>query len=337
MNEEGARPAAALRRMINGYQVSQAIHVAATLSIADLLAGGSRGVDELAEASGTHAPSLYRLLRALASVGVLHEEDERRFSLTPLGEPLRSYAPESLAGWAAFVGRPYYWQAWSELLHSIRTGENAFRHVYGANVWEYRSAHPEESAIFDRAMTSTTRQVERAVIEAFDFGRFRTLVDVGGGRGALLAAVLAKHPEMTGVLFDQPHVVSRDLLEAARVADRCRVVAGSFFEAVPEGGDAYVLKEIIHDWEDQQAVAILTVCRRAMPDTGSVLVIERELGRPNEDPGPKFADLNMLVSPGGRERTLPEYAALFEAAGLRLAGTTPTGSGMQVIEGTRRP
>ncbi len=335
MNEPDERPAAALRRLIDGYQVTQAIHVAVTLGIADLLAGGPRGVEDLAEASRSHAPSLYRLLRALASVGIFHEEDHRRFSLTPFGGHLRADAPESLAGWAGLVGRPYYWQAWSELLHGIRTGENAFRHTHGVGVWEYRAHHPEEGAIFDRAMTSTSRQTDRAVVEAFDFGRFRTVVDVGGGHGAFLAAVLVAHPEMTGVLFDQPHVVARagGLLEAAGVSDRCRIVGGSFFEQVPEGGDAYLLKEIIHDWEDEEAVALLRVCRRVVPPAGRVLLVERDLGGPNADPGPKFADLNMLVSPGGRERTVEEYAALFQAAGFRLSGTTTTPSVMQVLEG----
>ena len=232
--------ATTIRRMVDGYQVSQAIHVAATLGIADLLADASRTSDDLAAATGTHAPTLYRLLRALASVDILHEFDGRLFQLTALGQPLRSDVPDSLAGWAAFIGRPYYWQAWAGLLHSVRTGENAFGHIHGTDVWTYRAGHPDESAVFDRAMTSLSRRATSALLAACDFGRFRTVVDVGGGKGALLAAILVAHPAVQGVLFDQAHVVSgaAPLLERAGVADRCRVVGGSFFDAVPEGAEA---------------------------------------------------------------------------------------------------
>lgn len=318
--------------------MSQAIHVVASLGLADLLKDGSRGSDDLAVATGTDPGALYRLLRALASVGVLREDEGRRFSLTPVGECLRSDAEESLQGWAAFVGRPYYWQTWGNLLQSVRTGENAFRHVHGTDVWTYRARNPEESEVFDRAMTALTRTANHSVLEAFDFGRFGTVVDVAGGNGALLAALLQRYPRMRGVLFDQSHVVegAAEVLAQAEVADRCTIEAGSFFEEVPEGGDAYVLKAIVHDWEDPEATAILRVCRRAMRDEAVLLVIEREVGPPNEDPEAKLSDLNMLVSPGGRERTTEEFAALFESAGFRLQGSTPTGSGLSVIEASPR-
>jgi hypothetical protein len=309
-----------IRRLVEGYQVSQAIHVAATLGLADLLARGARASDELAEATGTHAGSLYRLLRALASVGVLRELD-RRFELTPLGEPLRSDVPDSIAGWAAFIGRPYHWQAWAELLHSVRTGENAFQHVHGTDVWTYRAARPEESAIFDRAMTSLSRQSNEAVLAAYDFDQFKTLVDVGGGNGALLAAVLAGHPKLRGVLFDQPHVVSgaQTILESAGVADRCLIISGSFFDSVPDGGDGYILSRVIHDWEDEESVRILRNVRRAIAEDGRLVLIERVLGPPNEGRDAKFRDLLMLVSPGGRERTREEYADLLQQSGFALA------------------
>ena len=332
---EPEQSSTALRRLVNGYQVSQAIHVAVALGIADLLSDGSRGSDELAEATGTHPRSLYRLLRALASLGIFREEDGRRFALTPLAASLRSDAPESLAGWAALIGRPYYWQAWASLLHSVRTGENAFRHVHGADVWEYRARHPEESAIFDRAMTALTLRANRSLLAAYDFGRFGTVVDVGGGQGAFLAGLLAEYPAMNAVLFDQPHVVAgaEEMLRAAGVSDRCRIVAGDFFDRVPEGGDAYVLKAIVHDWEDEQAAAILRTCRRAIAPGAVLLVIEREVGAPNEAPEAKFSDLNMLVAPGGQERSLDEFASLFAAAGFRFVGATPSESGYNVIEG----
>jgi hypothetical protein len=326
---------ATLIRLVNGYQVSQAIHVAATLGIADLLADGARTSGDLAEAAGADADSLYRLLRALASVGVLNEDDGRLFSLTPVGERLRSDVPGSLHGWAAYAGRPYYWMAWADLLHSIRTGENAFRHVHGQDVWSYRADRPEESAIFDAAMKALTGASNAALIEAFDFSRFRTLVDVGGGNGALLASVLASNPALQGVLFDLAHVVAgaEPVLEAAGVVDRCRIESGSFFEAVPKGGDAYLLKRVIHDWEDEDSIAILQVVRAAMSEGATLLVDERGLGSPNEDPPTKFSDLNMLVGPGGRERTQDVYASLFESAGFRLVGATPTAGGLVVYEG----
>ncbi len=321
-----------LLRLVNGYQVAQALHVAAVLGIADELAGGSRSPAELAGAVGADEDALYRLLRALASLDVLHELDGRRFELAPLGEFLRSDVPGSVAGWAAFIGRPSIWTAWGALLHSVRTGENAFGSVHGEDVWTYRSTRPEESAVFDRAMTALTGTVDRAVATDYDFGRFGTVADVGGGRGTLLAAILDRHPGVRGVLFDQPHVVQGADLGA--VADRCQVVGGSFFEAVPAGADAYVLKAIIHDWEDPESVAILRVCRQAMDESAVLLLVERDLGPPNADPPAKLSDLNMLVGPGGRERTVDEYGALFEQARLRLTGVTPTAGGLQILEGS---
>jgi hypothetical protein len=335
MDHDAPRSALALRRLVNGYQVTQALHVAAVLGIADLLADGPRSSDDLAAATETHPGALYRLLRALAGVGVFREEEDRRFALAELGACLRSDAPEPVGGWAAFVGEPYQWQAWGALLYSVRTGANAFRHVHGIDSWSFRARHPELSASFDRAMTSLSRQVVSAVLETYDFGRFGHLVDVGGGNGAVLAAILAKYPTAHGVLFDQPHVVSvaGPILAAAGVADRCQVVGGSFFETVPAGGDAYILKAILHDWEDDPCVQILQTCRRAMAEGTALLVIERELGRPNQDPDPKFSDLNMLVGPMGQERTPAEYAALFAKGGFRFVGVTPSAVGTGVHEG----
>ena len=322
-----------LWNLVNGFRVSQALYVAATLGLADLLKNGARTADELAVDAGAHPEALYRLLRALASVGVFHEEEGKRFSLTPLGDSLRSDATTPLAGWAAFIGRPYLWEAWGNLLHSVRTGENAFRHVHGTDVWDYRTRHPEESPIFDRAMTDLTRSVNASILEAFDFGRFSTITDIGGGQGALLAAILARHAGLQGVLFDQPHVVSRasDVLETAGVADRCQVIAGDFFEAVPDGADAYLLKWIIHDWEDPEAISILRTCRNAMTSDATLLLIERIVGAPNDDPATKFSDLNMLVMPGGKERTIEEYRALLASAGLRLESASG-GNPVAVIE-----
>ena len=220
--------AAELRRLVNSYQLSQAIHVAAVLGIADLLADGPRSSDELAEATRANPSALYRLLRTLAAFGLLHEDDERRFSLTELGDPLRSDHPESVAGWAAFVGRRNIRDAWSSLLESIQTGENAFKLAHGISVWEFRAQHQEEGEIFDRAMASSTQVVTRSLIDAYDFGRFGTIVDVGGGNGSLLRALLAEYPSLNGVLFDQPHVV-----EGVDLGERGRVVAAASSSPCP--------------------------------------------------------------------------------------------------------
>lgn len=309
--------------------------MAATLGIADHLADGPRTSGELATATGTDPDTLYRLLRALAALGVVHEDDGRRFSLAPLGEPLRTDDPQSLHAWAVWVGSPALWQGWGNLLHSVRTGENAFRDVFGTDVWEYRRAHPEDGAIFDRAMAGLTSGLTEAVLDAYDFGKFGTVVDIGGGSGSLLAAILVRHPHVSGVLFDAPNVVggAERVLHDAGVAARVRVVGGNFFEEVPGSGDVYVLKSIIHDWNDEAAIAILRVVRRAMSDESRLVLVELDLGRPNENVPAKLSDLNMLVMPYGRERTVDEYAALFQDAGLRVVGVHPTGTGSLVIEG----
>jgi len=322
-----------LRRLVAGYQVSQAVHVAAVLGIADLLADGPRTSDELADATGTDPDALFRLLRALVAVEIVEADGDRTFTLGRLGQGLRSDAPDSLAGWAAFVGRKFYWDAWAHLIDSVRTGENAFRIAHGTSVWKHRERHPDDSVAFDRGMAAMTRRVIGALLDAYDFGRFGTIVDVGGGNGALLAAIIDRHPSVKGVLFDQPHVVSG--AESA-LAGRCTVVGGDFFAEVPAGGDAYVLKWIVHDWEDEEARAILRVCRGAMADDAVLLVVERVLEGPNDEPFSRFSDLNMLVGPGGRERTLDEFEALLEDAGFRLVGCCPTASDFCVIEAEPR-
>lgn len=314
-----------LRRLIVGQQVSQAVCVAAELGVADLLVSGPRTSEELARATATDVNALYRLLRALASIGILHEEEGCRFGLSELGEPLRSDASDSVAAIAVHVGRPYVRAAWSALIESVRTGENAFRHVHGTSNWEYRASRPVDNAIFDRYIAANTRLGTHALLEAYDFGRFRSIVDVGGGNGSFLTALRARHPSLHGIVFDQEHVV-RDL----ELGEGIEVAAGSFFDAVPGGADAYVLKWILHDWEDEQALAILRTVRAS---GGRVLVIERLVGPPNEGPEAKFADLNMLVGPGGRERTLDEYQALLAAAGYRLVGATPSSAGLFILEG----
>ena len=329
----GECPSAALTRLVNGYQTTYALHAAAALGIADLLAEGTTGVVELAAATDTQPGPLYRLLRALAAAGVFREQPDRRFTLTPMGECMRSDAPDPVAPWAMLAGQAYVHRAWEALPHSLRTGETAFRHAHGVDVWDYCARHPAQSTIFDRAMSGISRRVAEAVVATCDFGRFRRVVDIGGGEGTLLAHILATHSAVRGVLFDLPHVVARaaPVLDAAGVAGRCDVVAGDFFAGVPDGADAYVLKGILHDWDDAPAASILRACRRAIAPGGTVLVIERLIAPPNEGADAKFSDLNMLVLPGGRERTRQEFETLFIASGFRLLDVVATGTRMSLL------
>jgi hypothetical protein len=327
--------AADLHRLLNGFQISQAIHVAAVLGVADHMATGPRPSDEIAAAVGAHPRALYRLLRALAAIGVLREHEDRRFSLAAMGECLRSDAELSMRPWATYIGQAYRWRTWGHLLHSVRTGENAFRALHGMDSWIYRERHPEQNTIFNAAMTGNSRRVDRAIVAAYDFSRFERIADVGGGQGSLLAAILAANPEARGVLFDLPHVVATaaPVLEAAGIGGRCEVVGGSMFESVPDGCAAYVMKFILHDWDDADGTRILQACRRAMRSDAKLLVIDRLVGPPNEDPAVKLSDLNMLVGPGGQERTREEFAALFRAGGFRLADTVSTTAPVTVIVG----
>lgn len=324
---------AALRRLIIGYRLSQALHVAAGLGIADLLAAGPRDAGDLAAATGTRPDALRRVLRLLAIEGVLAVEGGR-FRLTALGEPLRSDAPRSLRRRAINDGAPENWRAWGELLHSVRTGEAAFERAHGAPLFDHLARHPDAAATFDRLMAEQTDGWAGAVIAAYDLSRCRTLVDVGGGRGALLAAALQANPGLRGILLDLPHVVpaARAALERAGVAARCEVVGGDFRAAVPEGGDVYLLKQVLHDWSDDQAQAILACCRRAVPPEGRLLIVEVLLGSANAGSYGHYLDLHMLVLAAGRDRDLDGYRALLEATGFRLVRALPTSCELSIIE-----
>jgi hypothetical protein len=324
--------------LINGFRVSQALHVAAVLRLSDHLADGPRTAADLAAVIGCHPRSLHRLLRALATAGVYAQAPDGRFACTPLGDELRT---GSLGDWAAFAGAPSMWQAWGALGRSVRTGENAFASVYGEGVWEYRARDPAEGAAFDAAMAALSRHVAEAAIEAYDFAAFTTVADIGGGNGTLLATLLAtlltRHPHLRGHLLDQPHVVAAApaLLDAAGVADRCEVHPGDLFTAVPPGADAYVLKSILHDWPDEDALAIARICRRAMRPDSVLLVLERVLAGPPysaTDLPAAFSDLNMLVGPGGQERTRDQYETLLRRAGLRVTRTVHTATEISIIE-----
>jgi O-methyltransferase domain/Dimerisation domain len=323
-----------LHRLIAGYQVSQAVHVAATLGVCDLLADGPRSVVEIAETADVDARSLARLMRALVAIGLLVSDGDERFANTELGDALRADAPRSVAGRARLVGRPFHWQAYGALEHSIRTGEAAFAAVHGESIWDYLAKRPDEQNVFDKAMTTLSQAVADAVVRSYDFGQFGTVVDVGGGRGMLLSALMLRYPSVDGVLFDQPDVVAgaRELLSAAGVTQRCQVVGGSFFDSVPEGGDAYLLKSVIHDWPDAESVEILRACRRSMPMHGRLLLVEQLLDGSPDPLGTAFSDLTMLVVAGGQERTTHEYASLLATAGLALTRTVPTDSDVFILE-----
>jgi hypothetical protein len=325
-----------MRQLTMGAFVSQAISVFARLGVADALATGSRDVDDITELIGAHGPALYRLLRALGDVGVVAELEDRRFALTPLGEVLRSDVPGSLRGFVTMVGMPFHCYPWSDLYETVRTGESAFDRVHNMNVFDYLSEHPEDAVVFDAAMISVSAgESASSIIRTYDFTRFNTIVDIGGGRGGLLAAILTANPHLQGVLFDVPAVVAgadKEIFSTA-VVDRCKVVSGDFFDSVPGGGDAYLLSNIIHDWDDHHAVQILASCRAAMTDTACVLLAEFVLPEGRQPSIGKLVDLEMLViTSGGRERTEAEYRTLLGRAGFRLTRIMPSSGPISLVE-----
>ena len=331
-------PPLALLRMATGYYVSCAIHVAAKLGIADLMSEGPRHYRELAAATGTHAPSLHRVLRLLASVGVLAEEATGSFALTPIGACLRSEGPGSMRAAALLFGGVTQ-QAWGDLLHSVTTGEPAFRRRFGMDSFSYMAQHPEEAANFDKAMADFTGQIANAVAASYDFSGFALAIDVGGGNGALLAGILEAYPNLRGLVFEQSHVAERagQWIETTGIADRCEAVGGDFFAQVPGGGDVYILKHVIHDWDDDRGIAILRNCRRAMGGRAKLLVIEGiyppRIDQSDASRGAASNDVNMLVCTGGRQRSEEEFRSLYRAAGFRLTRIIPTPARVSLVEG----
>lgn len=333
---DGPSPQSQLDRMIIGYWLSQAIYAAAKFGIADLLQSGPIPVDELAEKTSTNPDALYRLLRALASVGVFAEGPPRQFSLTPLAEPLQSNVPGSKRALALMAGDEQF-HAWTEIVYSIQTGKKAFDKVFGQPIFDYLGEHRDKAQIFDAAMVGIHGRESGAVQKAYDFSGIRTIVDIGGGNGSQLIELLVANPHMRGILFDLPHVIERAKapIAAAGLASRCELVAGSFFESVPAGADAYFMRHIIHDWEDEKSLTILRNCHRAMPQNGRLLLVESVIPSGNEPFGGKFLDLVMLLIPGGKERTEDEYRILFQQAGFELTRIVPTNAEVSVIEGVK--
>ena len=326
-------PRVQLERMITGYWLSQAVYVAAKLGIADLVADGPKSVGELAERTGSDPRALYRLLRALASVEVFAEDDQRRFGLTPAAGYLRSDVPGSQRSLAIMMGEEHF-RAWGELLYSVQTGKVAFDHVYGTGVFDYLEQHPDKAQIFDNAMTGIHGRETAPMLEAYDFSRFKVVADIGGGNGSVLASVLGRHANLRGILFDLPHVVDRagqHLIEAG-VADRCQTIAGSFFETVPAGADAYLMRHIIHDWDDERSCVILRNCRSVIGENGKLLLVESVIPPANEPSQGKLLDLVMMVVPGGMERTEEEFRQLLADSGFRLSEVYRTTTPVSIIE-----
>ncbi len=315
-----------LMEMLDGYEISQALHVAAKLRLVEVIRAGARTSEDIARYVGAHEPALLRFLRFLVAAKILSEAEPGVFSVTPMGAMLAADHPQSIYPWAALLGSPIIWRPWGELYTTVMTGQPAFDTVFGEPYFQYLEHHPGEAAIFNAAMSDDGSAT--TILGAYDFSGGARIVDVGGGQGEFLRSILEAHPDARGVLYDLPSVVAgAHELRGSAVASRCEVVGGDMFESVPADGDVYVLKRIVHDWSDGEAVQILKNCREAMGDGGKVVLVEH-IVRPAE----MSPDLMMLVLVTGRERTEEDFRALFAGAGLNLTRVLAAGS-YSVIEG----
>ena len=327
-------PRSELRQMYLGYQKSQLVYVAAKLGIADLLKGGPKSTQMLADATNLNPHILQRIMRGFVVYGLVTQDEDGRFGVTPLGECLQT------EGESVIISVEEDYPAWGALLHTVQTGDVAFDHVFGMNIFEYYTQNPEAGAWFNRIMDSSGGRAVRAVVAAYDFSTIRRIIDIGGGYGRLMAAIVNANPHMSGVVFDMPFVVegTREHLQAEGLANCCEVVAGDFFESVPLGGDAYILKWILHDWKDERCVVILRNCRRAMGQRGGkLLVVERVMPErldPSQNQGVVLSDLAMMIRHGGHERTEAEFRDLFQRADFKLNQMISTESEFSIIEGT---
>ena len=329
--EQQLPPQAVLMQMTMGFIVSQAVSVAAKLFIADHLETGAKTVAELAELTETHAPSLYRLMRALTSVGVFSTDTENRFSNTPISEVLRSDHPESMRGAVHMLCDQEHWRPHGNMLQSVKTGEIAFDYTFGMPVFPYFAENPEAAKVFDNAMTSFGLGIANAVAATYDFSDAKIIADIGGGHGSLLSTVLETNPNAKGILFDQPQVVA-----GADVSDQIKIVHGDFFSEIPVKADVYLMKFILHDWNDEQSISILKNLAKSAESGAKLLLVETVIEEDDSVPSmSKVMDLNMLVMTGGKERTAKEYAELFEQTGFRLTNVYPTPSPMQIVEAVK--
>jgi hypothetical protein len=330
-----ADAAAKLRGIITQYFISRALYAAAELDVAEALASGPKSVPELAAELGVHAPSLYRLLRALAASGIFVEEAGGRFSNTPMSGLLRANVPGSLRDLTLLFGDETSWRSWEAIVQGIRTGQAPFEQVYGEPFFDYLQDHHDTAAMFDRAMASASSATNAAVVEAYDFGGLRTLVDVGGNLGVALCSILKAFPALRGVVFDLPHVAqrAREFIAAQGLSARCEFAGGSFFEAVPAGADVYFMKHILHDWGDEDCLKILLACRKAADAKARLLICERIVPPGNDPSSAKLIDLHMLMTNhGGKERTEREYRELLEAAGFSVERVVATSTPWSLIE-----
>lgn len=333
-----SRPYDVLFQMVIGKWISQAIGTIVEIGVPDQLAKGGRKCSDIAREAGVSEDGLYRLLRALASVGLFVESAHRRFKLTRTGQLLRNDHPESLAGYARFTAHDITWRPWGQLDYSVKTGLPAFDHVFNASVFEHFSRNPEVAAVFDSAMTSISAAEARATADAYDFKGIRTLMDVAGGHGLLLATVLRRHKTMRGVLFDLPHVAAGATATFTRmgITGRVRIESGDFFKELPSGADAIIMKHILHDWDDDSATRILQACHRALGPRGKVLIVDPVVPPGNVPHYGKLLDLEMLVlTPRGRERTKAEFKEVLSNAGLRLARVIATKSPLSIVEAVK--
>lgn len=327
-------PSQVMAQLVFGKVVAISISVAAKLRIADKLAASPMTNEELARDTKTHPQSLSRLMRALVSVGVFALDTAGRYQLTPLSELLRTGVKGSMRGMADFMGADWSWTAWGHLMHSVKTGTTAFNDVFGEPCFDYLGRHPEESAVFNEAMVGFSSGLADGIIKAYDFGRFNTIMDVGGGHGGLLLAILQATPKLNGIVFDAPHVVAGAVepIRQAGLAARCTTASGDFFQSVPGNVDAYLLKHIIHDWNDVDAARILKTMRQNCKPGTRLILVEGVIPENNEPHFGKLLDLEMLVVASGRERTQAEYAQLLSEAGFRLEKVYATRSPVDVIE-----
>jgi hypothetical protein len=322
--------------MLNGFLTVQALHVAALLGIADLLASGPQSVPDLASATGADRSSLHRLLRMLTGPGVFREQEDGRFAVTPLGATLQSDSPDSVREWALFAGSPEMWAVWSGLRDSVMTGQTAFPAVHGAPIWQYLTTHRDLGDLFNGWMTRQSRHHNAALVAAYDFSPFHLMADIGGGQGSTLAAILAAYPSVHGILLDLPPVVAHvPALDEAHLTDRCRVIGGDMLASVPAGADAYLIKRVLMDWADDDGTVLLRNCAAAMAEQGKVIVVEMLMPAGNDPSPAKAFDILMLLCQSGRIRTRAEFSELFTAAGLRLTRIIPTASPNSILEGVR--
>ena len=318
-------------QLMTGHIVTSAVNISARLGLSDRLASGPRTAEELARETGANPEALYRLMRALASVGVFEEGSDRKFALTPVGAALCDGPVRWMALW---IAGEFNYHVYANAMHSVMTGESAVPKTTGNEVFEHFAKNPDLSKVFNDAMTGFSNVVIPAIVDSYDFSGIGTLVDIAGGHGAVLTGVLAKHPGMKGILFDVEHVIegAKPKIESQGLTSRVTTASGDFFKAVPSGGDAYIMKHIIHDWDDEKAALILSNIRKVLPKDGRVILIEAVIPQGNEPGLGKILDLEMLVMPGGKERTEQEFRALFDRAGFDLTRIVPTPSPLSVVE-----